>query len=75
MEISQDSTISFSSKISVDLGLKENNVRFFFLNQTFLSEQAVMSLCSDKFRWLVRKGEVHAASVNAILQFSRVVIG
>lgn len=30
MEISQDSTISFSSKISVDLGLKENNAFLLF---------------------------------------------
>lgn len=47
MEISQDSTIGFSGKISVDLGLKENTT--ILLNQTFACEQAVMSLCSTKF--------------------------
>lgn len=30
MEISQDSTISFSSKLSVDLGWKENNAFLLF---------------------------------------------
>lgn len=69
MEISQDSTISFTNKISVDQGLKENNAILLFKSDLpfraggdeFVLHQ-VQAGC---------KGEVLAAIINTISQFLR----
>lgn len=60
MEISQDCTISFSSKISADIGLKENNVILLFKSDRPFRGG------SDEFVFYPSscKGEVLAASIN-----------
>ena len=62
MEISQDCTISFSSKISVDLGLKESNVILLF------KSDLPFRVGSDEFVFyqVYVKGDVLAASINTV---------
>lgn len=62
MEISHDCKISFSTEISVDLGLKENNVILLF------ESDLPFRVGSDKFVFyqVYVKGDVLAASINTV---------
>lgn len=62
MEISQDCTISFSTEISADLGLKENNVILLF------KSDLPFRVGSGKFVFyqVYVKGNVLAASINTV---------